>query len=120
MQVYGESGVESATAFGLGKFRVKCAIMVGSIFTSPNRFKVAMSSKNCHILTEGVAQIALKVEHFFIAMNTCEKQIYLLPQAANATQPADISRNGVRRRVDVPALCNNLQVWISRKSAKLC
>jgi len=100
----GAAGYEHA-----GKLRA----LMGGVFTHhPEQCPVTCEPKEAHPLTQGCAPFTLKDEHYFMALDDAQADVFLTTRSEHGTQPGGWTRTEGAGRVCMLTPGHNLEVWL--------
>ena len=87
--------------------------LLGGVFTRhPEQCPVTMESRDEHPLTERTTPFTLKDEHYFMAMDDPQVDLFLTTRSEHGEQPAGWRRREGSGRVAVLTPGHNLEVWL--------
>jgi type 1 glutamine amidotransferase len=87
--------------------------LLGGVFTHhPEQCPVTMNPHQSHPLSTGIAPFTLKDEHYFIALNDSQADVFMTTTSEHGTQPGAWRRVEGEGRVAVLTPGHNLEVWL--------
>lgn len=87
--------------------------LLGGVFTyHPEQCLVRMEPQTGHPLTVGIPSFTLKDEHYFMAMDDPQADIFMTTHSEHGEQPAGWRRTEGVGRVAVLTPGHNLEVWL--------
>ncbi|MCI0552617.1 MAG: ThuA domain-containing protein [Anaerolineae bacterium] len=87
--------------------------LLGGVFTHhPEQCAVTIEPKIDHQLTMGISSFTVKDEHYFIAMNDTDADVFMTTHSEHGEQPAGWRRTEGTGRVAVLTPGHNLEVWL--------
>jgi len=87
--------------------------LLGGVFTHhPTQCAVTMEPRTNHPLTMGIPPFTLKDEHYFIAMDDPQADVFMTTHSEHGEQPAGWRRMEGAGRVAVLTPGHNLEVWL--------
>ena len=87
--------------------------LLGGVFTHhPEQCMVTIEPQSGHPLTTGIAPFTAKDEHYFMAMNDPNVDIFIMTHSEHGEQPAGWRRTEGAGRVAVLTPGHNLEVWL--------
>jgi type 1 glutamine amidotransferase len=89
--------------------------LLGGVFLHhPEQCPVTISPRPDHPLFTGIAPFTLKDEHYFMALDDPQTDVFMTTQSVNGEQPGAWRREVGRGRVAVLTPGHNLDVWLHR------
>jgi len=95
------------------------AITGGAFLRHPEQCPVSFELKAGHPLTTGVESFTQTDEHYFMALDDGQAEVFLLSRSEHGRQPAGWTRTEGRGRVCVLTPGHNLEVWLHPMFQKL-
>lgn len=87
--------------------------LLGGVFLHhPKQCPVIVEPKTGHPLTAGSEPFTLKDEHYFMALDDSEADVFLTSTSEHGTQPAGWTRRQGAGRVCVLTPGHNLEIWL--------
>jgi uncharacterized protein len=87
--------------------------LLGGVFTHhPEQCPVRMNPRQGHPLTAGIAPFTLKDEHYFMALDDSQADVFMTTTSKHGEQPGAWRRMDGRGRVAVLTPGHNLEVWL--------
>jgi type 1 glutamine amidotransferase len=110
-QGYGLLAIHSGTAGYQETPRLRG--LLGGVFTHhPEQCAVTVQPKSGHALTTSASPFTLKDEHYFMAMDDLQADIFMTTCSEHGEQPAGWRRTEGAGRVAVLTPGHNLEVWL--------
>jgi len=91
----------------------------GAFLSHADQCSVTVDPKAGHPLTMGVKQFAEKDEHYFMALDDGQADVFLHTHSEHGVQPAGWTRTEGRGRVCVLTPGHNVEVWLHPEFQKL-
>jgi uncharacterized protein len=86
--------------------------LLGGVFIQhPAQCPVRVEPRPDHILTRGLAEFTLQDEHYFMAVDDPEMDVFLTTSSENGVQPGGWTRLEGRGRVCVLTPGHNIEIW---------
>ncbi|MBN1878449.1 MAG: ThuA domain-containing protein [Anaerolineae bacterium] len=87
--------------------------LMGGVFTShPSQCPVTVTPVAGHLLTQGVSPFTLQDEHYFMAQDDVEADVFLTTTSEHGTQPGGWTRVEGKGRVCMLTPGHNVDVWL--------
>lgn len=103
--------VHSGTA-GYRDLPVLRGLMGGTFLMHPPQCDVTVSPKEGHLLAAGSAAFTLRDEHYHMALDDAEADVYVTTTSEHGTQPGGWTRLEGEGRVCVLTPGHNVEVWL--------
>jgi type 1 glutamine amidotransferase len=86
--------------------------LIGGVFVEhPAQCLVTVEPKPSHPLTQGVEAFTLQDEHYFMALDDAQADVFLTSRSEHGDQPAGWTRSQDQGRVGVLTPGHNIPVW---------
>jgi type 1 glutamine amidotransferase len=95
------------------------AVTGGAFMSHPEPCLVGIEPKPGHPLTRGVNSFAVKDEHYVMALDATDADVFLNSRSEHGVQPAGWTRNEGDGRVYALTPGHNLEVWLNAEFQKL-
>jgi len=96
------------------------AVIGGAFLNHPDQCLVTIEPKAGHPLTTGVNSFTEKDEHYFMALDAADADVFLHSRSEHGVQPAGWTRTEGLGRVCVLTPGHNLGVWLQPEFQNLC
>ena len=91
----------------------------GAFLRHPEQCEVNVEPKAGHPLTAGVKQFSVHDEHYFMALDAVDADVFLHTRSAHGVQPAGWTRTEGNGRVCALTPGHNVEVWLHPEFQKL-
>lgn len=91
----------------------------GAFLSHPDQCRVTIELKSGHALTAGVDQFTQKDEHYLMAFDAADADVFLYSRSEHGVQPAGWTRTEGIGRICVLTPGHNLEVWLHPSFQKL-
>jgi type 1 glutamine amidotransferase len=95
------------------------ALIGGAFVRHPDSCAVTLEPKAFHELTKGIGTFTVRDEHYFMAMNDAQADVFLHSRSEHGVQPAGWTRNEGEGRVCVLTPGHDAEVWLHPSFQKL-
>ncbi len=95
------------------------AVAGGAFLRHPNPCPVTLGPVPPHALTDGVSEFVITDEHYLVALDAADAEVFLTSRSDHGVQPAGWTRREGSGRVCVLTPGHNVEVWLHPEFQKL-